>query len=156
MKLWDIRQFQSNRKGKRQIPLSTQQARKSVNSAFFSPTGSTLLSTTMSNTLDITRDAHLVSHTALQPTRRVQHDNHTGRWLSTFMAQWHPSLDIFCVGSMKKPREIEIFDSEGNILRAIQGEALTAVASRCCFHPCRDTKLVVIGGNSSGRVTIIR
>lgn len=109
----------------------------------------------MSNTLDLTKDAHLSNKKILEPTRRVRHDNHTGRWLSTFMAQWHPSMDIFVVGSMRKPRAIELFDSDGEELRAIEGESLTAVASRCCFHPCQD-KLILVGGNSSGRVTVVR
>lgn len=155
MNIWDIRKFQNRRKGKSPTPLSTQHAEKSVNSAFFSPSGSTLLSTTMSNTLDLTKDAHLFNEKTLEPTRRVRHDNHTGRWLCTLMAQWHPSMDIFVVGSMRKPRAIELFDSAGDELRAIQGESLTAVASRCCFHPSQDM-LILVGGNSSGRVTVVR
>jgi len=157
VRLWDIRKFRDNRNGKGEAPtpLTVQHAGKSVNSAFFSPSGSTLLSTTMANTLDITKDAHLKNDETLVATKRVRHDNHTGRWLTTFMAQWHPSADIFVVGSMKRPRCIELFDSSGNELRAIQGEALTAVASRCCFHPSLD-KLVLVGGNSSGRMTVLR
>jgi WD40 repeat protein len=158
VRLFDIRKFRDNRKskGKGPTPLAIQHAGKSVNSAFFSPSGNALLSTTMANTLDITKDAHLVSNNQnLKATKRVSHDNHTGRWLTTFMAQWHPSLDIFVVGSMKRPRCIELYDSEGKQLRAIEGEALTAVASRCCFHPSVD-KLVVVGGNSSGRMTVLK
>lgn len=159
MKLWDIRKFGDDRnsKGKDPSPLAVQQSGKSVNSAFFSPSGSTLLSTTMSNTLDITKGAHLAktTKTSLKPTKRIRHDNHTGRWLTTFMAQWHPSADVFVVGSMKKPRCVDLYDSDGNLLRAVEGDALTAVASRCCFHPSQD-KLVVVGGNSSGRVTVLR
>ena len=71
------------------------------------------------------------------------------------MATWHPSEDIFCVGSMRRPRALEVFDANGELLRAIQGDALTAVASRCCFHP-RSDRLTVVGGNSSGRVTVLR
>jgi hypothetical protein len=109
----------------------------------------------MTNTLDITKNAHLATDTPLVATKRVRHDNRTGRWLSTFMAQWHPTADIFVVGSMKQPRCIELYDDNGNQLRAIQGDALTAVASRCCFHPSQD-KLIVVGGNSSGRMTVLR
>lgn len=88
----------------------------------------------------------------------------TGRWLTTFQAVFHPHLDIFGVGSMRKPRAVEIFDPcaskpttvDGDFLvRAISGDALTAVASRLAFHP-RTDRIVMAGGNSSGRVTIIR
>lgn len=71
------------------------------------------------------------------------------------MARWHPSLDYFCVGSMDRPRVVEVFDAEGDRIRGVSGDSLTAVASRCCFHPSID-QLVLVGGNSSGRVTIIR
>lgn len=78
-----------------------------------------------------------------------------GRWLTTFQAMWHPRLDIFCSGSMKKPRCIEIFDAKGNLLREVTGESLGSVMSRTCFHPSTNN-LVMVGANSSGRVVAIR
>ncbi len=72
------------------------------------------------------------------------------------MASWHPQLDVFVSGSMDKPRYMEVFDaSKGELLRAVRGESLSSVMSRCCFHPSTD-KLVMIGGNSSGRVVAVR
>lgn len=106
----------------------------------------------MTNKLEIFADPHLAKGN-LEPVKRVPHDNRTGRWLSTFMACWHPSLDIFVVGSMQQPRAIEVFDRDGHLLRRVQGNALTAVASRCCFHPSPE-KLVIVGGNSSGRIVV--
>ena len=36
-----------------------------------------------------------------------RHNNHTGRWLTPFRPQWHPSReDIFVVGSMVRPRQV--------------------------------------------------
>ena len=141
-------------------PLSWQEAGRSINSAFFSPSGRRLLTTTQSNKLDILEDAHLAKGLIGKPKSSVRHDNQTGRWLSTFMARWHPSSsssdrEIFVVGSMRQPRCIEVFDHDGELLREIRGDALTAVASRCCFHP-DPNRLIVVGGNSSGRVTIAR
>ena len=78
-----------------------------------------------------------------------------GRWLTTFQATWHPVVDIFCCGSMNKPRCMEIFDGQGRLLREMRGESLSSVMSRTCFHPSTD-KLVMIGGNSSGRVVVVR
>ena len=76
------------------------------------------------------------------------------------MARWHPGIsageEIFVVGSMQQPRTVEIFSgSSGKLLSKIRGDALTAVASRCCFHPSAD-KLIVVGGNSSGRMIVAR
>jgi hypothetical protein len=79
----------------------------------------------------------------------------TGRWLTTFQAKWHPSMDIFCSGSMNKPRCTEIYDAHGKLLRAITGESLSSVMSRTCFHPSIN-HLVMVGGNSSGRVVVIQ
>mmetsp|Transcript_3006 Transcript_3006/g.4427 ORF Transcript_3006/g.4427 Transcript_3006/m.4427 type:complete len:619 (-) Transcript_3006:79-1935(-) len=154
--IWDLRKLETSRKVS---PLATQRSSKSINSAFFSPSGKHLLTTTMADTLDIISDAHLQSGLIKTPTHRIRHDNHTGRWLTTFMAQWHPTVtneELFVVGSMSRPRRMEFFDANaGQMLRGISGDSLTAVVSRCCFHPSTN-RLIGMGGNSSGRVTIFR
>jgi hypothetical protein len=126
----------------------------------------------MANKLDVFENLHLgvdqglgSSHkkqpTVVKPYKSIRHDNMTGRWLTTFQAIFHPQLDIFSVGSMSKPRRVEIFDPSATktggdgCLRAVAGDALTAVASRLAFHP-RSDQLILVGGNSSGRVTILR
>ena len=161
LKIWDVRKFgggsrqsRNGRKNKMLTVVSEYNAGKSINSAFFSPSGKALLATAMTDRLEIFTDPHL-SKGKLEPAKRVPHDNRTGRWLSPFMARWHPSLDLFVVGSMQQPRTIEVFDRDGHVLRRIQGTALTAVASRCCFHPSPD-KLVIVGGNSSGKIVVAR
>jgi WD40 repeat protein len=159
VQLWDVRKIPTLSSKEKPKPISWQESGgRSINSAYFSPSGKRLLTTTMSNRLEIMEDSHLVAG-RMMPKMRVSHDNQTGRWLSTFMARWHPGCytnrEIFVVGSMKQPRCMEVYDHDGDLLREIRGDAITAVASRCCFHP--DTnKLIVIGGNSSGRVTIAR
>mmetsp|Transcript_30453 Transcript_30453/g.62778 ORF Transcript_30453/g.62778 Transcript_30453/m.62778 type:complete len:604 (+) Transcript_30453:193-2004(+) len=155
IQLWDLRNM-GTKSNKGHKPFAWQNAGKSINSAYFSPSGSRMVTTTMSNNLDILKDAHTSSGLIKVPEHRIRHDNMTGRWLSTFMACWHNlpicGEEVFLVGSMQKPRTIEIFSGRsGKVLHEIRGEALTAVASRCCFHPSR---LVVVGGNSSGRVTV--
>ncbi|KAL7451878.1 hypothetical protein ACHAWC_003651 [Mediolabrus comicus] len=155
VQLWDVRKMGD----KKPKPLAWQNAGKSINSAFFSPSGKRLLTTTMMDHIDILEDAHLSSGLIKAPKTRIKHDNRTGRWLSTFMARWHPATfsgeEIFVSGSMKKPRTIEVFRGDGSLRRELTGDALTAVASRCCFHPSAE-KLIVVGGNSSGRLTIAR
>lgn len=153
--LWDVRKFQGS-KGKPGTPkaIATQHIGLSVSSSFFSPSGNCLLSTSFANKLDLIEDAHTLKGT-MKPTTRIQHNNQTGRWLSTFMACWHPHQDIFVCGSMKQPRCIEIYDQKGKLLREVIGSSLTAVASRCCFHPSTD-KLMIVGGNSSGRMVAVR
>jgi WD repeat-containing protein 76 len=159
--LWDLRAFRKNKSKVKS--LHTFENSKSINSAFYSPSGDYVLSTTMNDTLDLWKN---IEQQPEKPEERIAHDNQTGRWLTTFMAQWHPQYDIFCVGSMAKPRRFEVLEprttnssivqgtaSRGTSKRLYAGEAMTAVVSRCCFHP---TLNVIAGGNSSGRVTIVR
>ena len=156
VELWDVRKMPSQKKKPK--PLAWQTAGRSINSAFFSPSGTSMVTTTQADKLSILQDFHLSSGLTSSKSD-IRHNNQTGRWLSTFMVRWHPGTfsdrEIFVVGSMQQPRTIEVFGNDGNILSEIRGDALTAVASRCCFHP-NPNKVIVVGGNSSGRVTVAR
>ena len=153
VKTWDVRKL----KPSKSKSIAIQNVYRSINSAFFSPTGKYLLTTTMKDTLDIITDAHMLKG-KIEPEHSIRHNNQTGRWLTTFHSKWHPTSaeDLFISGSMKKPRTMQIFrGNDGEIVRDINGLSLTAVVSRCCFHPS-DSELIVAGGNSSGRVTLAR
>jgi len=159
-RLFDIRKLRDSRgvscSKKSPKPLCSLVAGLSVSSSFFSPSGKSLLTTSFANRLDLTEDAHLRNGGAtIKPNHSIQHNNQTGRWLTTFQANWHPMMDIFCSGSMKKPRCMEIFDGQGRLLREVSGESLTSVMSRTCFHPSTN-EIVMFGGNSSGRVVAVR
>lgn len=151
---WDIRTFGSRKSKQVLKPLASHHAGRSVNSALFAPSGTSLLATSMADTLDLFDNPHQESG-AIKPIKSIRHNNQTGRWLTTFMAKWHPQLDIFVSGSMGKPRCVESFDSKGKMLRAVTGESLSSVMSRCCYHPSTQN-IAMIGGNSSGRVVVIR
>jgi WD40 repeat protein len=182
--LWDVRTLGNSLQAKRTKspePLAYYNCGRSINSVYFSPSGKYAVSTTMANKLDIFEDLHLgvavnrndgskkssknssSNNTTIQPKNSVRHDNMTGRWLTTFQAVFHPQLDLFVVGSMRQPRCIELFDpaptstteQHGRLIRTVQGNGITAVVSRLAFHPRMD-QLIVCGGNSSGRVTIVR
>ena len=179
MALWDVRTLGNSLQSKRQKspePIATYNCGRSINSVYFSPSGKYAVSTTMANKLDIFEDLHLGvvdskegskklskssnSGNVIQPKNSIRHDNMTGRWLTTFQAVFHPHLDLFVVGSMRHPRCIEFFDprpttDSGCLIRTVQGDGITAVVSRLAFHP-RTDQLIVCGGNSSGRVTIVR
>jgi len=142
IQLFDIRKLTKKNKA-----ITSYSYPKSVNSAFFSPSGTHLLTTTMSNTIDLFQNLDLKT-----PSRRIHHNNQTGRWLTTFQAKWHPTEDIFCVGSMGQPRGIEVFNLDG-VVRCVRGDMLQSVASRCCFW---GGGMVVLGGNSSGKAFVLK
>lgn len=147
--LWDIRKF-GKKKKKTIKSLYTYDCDRSVNSAFYSGSGQYVVATTMANRLEVWNDFGTKSD---KPTR-IRHDNHTGRWLTTFQAIFHPKYDnLFAVGSMQQPRRMEVFDAtKGKVARVVPG--LTSVASRLAFHP--GDRFMLAGGNSSGRVCLAR
>lgn len=153
VKLWDVRYMGAKTRALK--PIAAHHFNRSVNSAFFSPSGKNLLSTIMSNHLHLISDPCAKTKDT-KPITQIPHNNQTGRWLSTFMANWHPTTreELFVVGCMTRPRAMEVFNGDtGELLRAISGDGLTAVPSRCCFHPSEDN-LIICGGNASGRVSI--
>lgn len=90
-----------------------------------------------------------------------RHNNHTGRWLSTFRPTFDPKqAHSFILGSMEHPRRIGIFSTTLiNSLPSLYPEFtitddnLNSVCSRNCFHPTKD---IIVAGNSSGRVHIFK
>lgn len=89
------------------------------------------------------------------------------RWLSTFRPTFDPKHPAaFVLGSMDRPRRVEVFapsdasagtfDSNPfslSLVAALQSDVLSSVCSRNCFHPVLD---IIVGGNSSGRVHVLR
>mmetsp|Transcript_38683 Transcript_38683/g.121184 ORF Transcript_38683/g.121184 Transcript_38683/m.121184 type:complete len:346 (-) Transcript_38683:124-1161(-) len=153
VKLWDKRKLGG---GAKKMLLATLPLSRSVNSAYFSCDGEYLLSTSQCNKLNLYHKPYAWAATDKKPTHSVSHDNQTGRWLSTFHAVWHPKQPgVFICGSMQQPRSIEVFhtDNKGRRIMNIQGDYLGSVHSRLAFHPTLD---VIAGGNSSGRVSILK
>ena len=80
------------------------------------------------------------------------HLNHT--FLSfNFQAEWHPTRDdIFFVGSMAQPRQIDVYSDQGD--HFVLGDGGEYLASVCSIVKCHPTQDIVVGGNSSGRVHV--
>jgi WD40 repeat protein len=65
---------------------------------------------------------------------------------------WDPKRDdVFVVGSMKRPRQVEVWGSNGSSMAILTHELLNSVSSLNCFHPSENW---IVGGNSSGRVFV--
>lgn len=144
---WDIRNIK-NMKSK----LSSLQRTRVTSSAYFSPlTGSQVLVTSMDDyvTINDVDASGIVSTTAKCCFR---HDNQVGRWLTSFRATWDPKFEKYAVvGSMRRPRQIDIFSSElkSNALMHLTHENLNSVNSLNVLHPSVN---MLAGGNSSGKV----
>ncbi|XP_025916509.1 WD repeat-containing protein 76 [Apteryx rowi] len=127
---------------------------KSVASAYFSPvTGNRVVTVCADDKLRTYDTSCLSSTVAVLST--VRHNNNTGRWLTRFRAIWDPKQeDCFVVGSMARPRQIEIFRDTGKLLHSLYNvDYLGSVCSINVVHP---TKNILVGGNSSGRLHVFK
>ena len=127
---------------------------KSLSSAKFSPlTGSKVVTVAYDNKVRLFNTSEAFNQD-LKPCKSIYHNNQTGRWLTTFKAEWHPqNEDVFFVGSMNQPRQMDVVTNQSNSsdLYALKGEDLASVCSIVKCHPSRD---IIVGGNSSGRVHV--
>ncbi|NXG87770.1 WDR76 protein, partial [Stercorarius parasiticus] len=84
---------------------------------------------------------------------KLRHNCNTGRWLTRFRAIWDPKQeDCFVVGSMARPRQIQVFRDTGKLLHSFYNiDCLSSVCSINVVHP---TKNILVGGNSSGRLHV--
>ncbi|XP_065268489.1 WD repeat-containing protein 76 [Emys orbicularis] len=127
---------------------------KSVASAYFSPiTGNRVVTTCADDMLRVYDTSSLSS--TIPVLTAVRHNNNTGRWLTRFRAIWDPKQeDCFVVGSMARPRQIEIFQDTGEQLHSFYNvDYLGSVCSINAVHP---TKNILVGGNSSGRLHVFK
>ncbi|KAH8034848.1 hypothetical protein HPB51_003135 [Rhipicephalus microplus] len=148
VKLWDSRMMSK----RSPVPLGTLTHHRSCSGAFLSPVeGDKVLSTSFDDTIRLC-DINLATGEMKQQIT-LKHNNRTGRWLSPFRAVWVPGCDeLFLVGSMEYPRRIEVYSSSGSLLYKFMGEGLASVCSIVEVHPER---IVIAGGNSSGKLHVL-
>ncbi|KAM6388358.1 WD repeat-containing protein 76 isoform 1-T1 [Pluvialis apricaria] len=127
---------------------------KSVASAYFSPvTGNRVVTVCADDKLRVYDTTSLASAVAVLST--IRHNSNTGRWLTRFRAIWDPKQeDCFVVGSMARPRRIEVFQDTGKLLHSFHNlDCLSSVCSINVVHPSRN---ILVGGNSSGRLHVFK
>ncbi|XP_078097314.1 WD repeat-containing protein 76-like [Mustelus asterias] len=125
---------------------------KKVNSAVFSPiTGNRVVTISMDDRIRIFDTSAIIPK--IPVVASIAHNNYTGRWLTKFRAVWDPKRDdCFVVGSMARPRQIEVFHDTGSKVHEFRdADWLGSVCSINVMHP---TKNILVGGNSSGRLHV--
>lgn len=145
--LWDARNL------KKFTPVCSFPHSRTVASVHFSPvTGNTLLTSCLDNRIRVLDNNNF---TSLSQQRAIRHNNHTGRWLTTIKPNFLPSCDeSFITGSVDS-RALEVYDvaSSTSPEFLLHGEDMTTYATTTACHPHR---LLVAGGNSSGKCYIFR
>lgn len=84
-----------------------------------------------------------------KPRISVNHDNHTGRYVTPFKSAWSPNprcYPFFTVGSMN--RGLDIYTKDGKHLRHLN-EGVSTIPSVTVTHP---SKPVIAGGAAGGKV----
>jgi hypothetical protein len=144
--VWDVRKI-SPKKNK---PLATMEHGLSVTAARFSPRGTRLLTTCNDDMLRVFEGGESTWDLA----RAVKHNNHTGRYLTPFQAEWQRDSDeMFLSGSLEHPRGIDVFRVDGAPMERLEDDNVSAVISLVACHP---THNVLAGSNASGKVYLWR
>ncbi|KAJ0409434.1 hypothetical protein P43SY_002324 [Pythium insidiosum] len=148
--LWDIRKLSRSKNA----PLVTMPHTRSVNCAYFSPTGEHLVTVCQDDYNRVFETANLAK-LPTTPTQRIPHNNQTGRWLTKLHAAWDPKRPSqYVVGCMQQPRRVQIFDATRKApIQELTSDWFASVHSINVFHPSLN---VIAGGNSSGRACLWR
>ena len=151
--LWDVRALSASKKPK---PLHALDHGLAVTAARFSPAGTKLLTTCNDNLLRVyeSADASWAGKGLASARAAVKHNNHTGRYITPFQAEWvRGSDDAFVCGSLDQPRGIDVLNTDGGAEGRLEHDNVASVLSLLAWHP---TMPVLAASNASGKVFLWR
>ncbi|KAK7347563.1 hypothetical protein VNO80_22098 [Phaseolus coccineus] len=138
---WDLRYINNNNL----TALRTFTHKRSVQSAYFSPSGGSLATTSLDNTIGI------YSGVNYEDATLISHFNQTGRWLSTFRAKWGWDDKYLFIGNMNRGVDV---------VSAVQRKrAMTLESPHMSAIPCRFAINIyevgmLVGATSGGQVYV--
>ena len=151
--IFDTRTASSSRALMKPISTLTGHERSLSSCVFSRQTGSQVATLSSDDKLRLYDTSKLQE--IIRPQTKIHHNNQTGRWLTPLRLNWHPASDhILLSGSMARPRQIEVWDTEDgniNLVAQLQGDDLASVCSIVDIHPHSN---FIVGGNSSGRLHV--
>lgn len=136
--IWDLR-CMSKVKPK---ALSVVNHKRAVNSAYFSPNGSYLATTSFDDRIGILNLSHL------KDISMISHNNQTGRWLSSFRAIWGWDDSSLFLGNMG--RSLDIISTKDNTVMSLSSPEMTSIPCRFAAHHHRVGTLA--GATAGGKV----
>ncbi|KAK6151636.1 hypothetical protein DH2020_014271 [Rehmannia glutinosa] len=121
--IWDLRRMNADKP----TPLMTVSHKRAVHSAYFSPTGKFLATTSIDDKVGLSSGANY------ENTSMVYHYNQTGRWISTFRGIWGWDDSSIYIGNMK--RGVDVISVPGNrIVATLESDLLSAIPCRFDVH----------------------
>uniref|UniRef100_A0A7N0RAE3 WD repeat-containing protein 76 n=1 Tax=Kalanchoe fedtschenkoi TaxID=63787 RepID=A0A7N0RAE3_KALFE len=134
--IWDLRKIVKDKPK----PLKIANHKRSVQSAYFSPSGSCLATTSLGNRISF------FSGDNYEEEHMMYHFHETGRWLSTFKGIWGWDDSYVFIGNMKKKLDVVCATSK-KVVKTLTSENMTAIPCRFAKHP---SEVGMIAGATSG------
>ncbi|KAK9055152.1 hypothetical protein SSX86_026234 [Deinandra increscens subsp. villosa] len=139
--IWDLRKLGKS-KPKSLMVITRERA---VHSAYFSPSGSSLATTSLDDKIGV------LSGPNYEDEFIINHNNQTGRWLSTFKGVWGWDDSYVFVGNMKRGVDV-ISTEQKRLVTTMESPHMTAIPCRFDPHPLNPGMLA--GATSGGQVYI--
>ncbi|KAF3955304.1 hypothetical protein ACB098_01G322300 [Castanea mollissima] len=137
--IWDLRSVNVDQPK----PLREVRHNRAVQSAYFSPSGSSLATTSTDDTVGIVTGVNF-DHTSM-----IKHNNQTGRWISSFRAIWGWDDSYVFIGNMKRGVDV-ISPAQKRTIFTLESPHMSAIPCRFDAHPFNVGMLA--GATSGGQV----
>ncbi|XP_039141561.1 WD repeat-containing protein 76 [Dioscorea cayenensis subsp. rotundata] len=138
--IWDVRSINKDSPES----LKKVQHLRAVHSAFFSPSGSCLATTSIDDKVII------LSGSDFDDLSMILHNNQTGRWLSSFRAIWGWDDSFLFIGNMR--RAVDVISTSNKTTISLESEHMTSIPCRFSAHPC--LKGTMACATAGGKVNI--
>ncbi|KAM6553179.1 hypothetical protein CsatB_013941 [Cannabis sativa] len=122
--IWDLRKIDADKPK----TLNTVTHKRAVCSAYFSPSGNCLATTSLDDTVRILSGANF------EESSWIPHSNQSGTWIPQFRAIWGWDDSYIFIGNMNKGVDV-ISPSEGKTIVTLQSEHMKAIPCRFDAHP---------------------
>lgn len=125
--IWDLRKMDV--KQPKSKVLRTLHHKRAVHSAYFSPSGNCLATTSVDDSIGVLQGANF------EDMFKIHHDNWTNRWISSFRAVWGWDDTYLYVGNMKRRVDV-VSVSQRKTVYALDSPLMSAIPCRYDAHPC--------------------
>ncbi|GLT85391.1 hypothetical protein SLE2022_035820 [Rubroshorea leprosula] len=139
--IWDLRSINASKRK----TLKVVNHDRAVHAAYFSPSGSSLATTSFDNKVGI------LSGINFEDISMIDHDNQTGRWISSFRAIWGWDDSHVFIGNMTRGIDV-ISPAQRKIIMTLKSTHMSAIPCRFNAHPYEVGTLA--GATSGGQVYI--
>ncbi|KAH6819195.1 hypothetical protein C2S51_002798 [Perilla frutescens var. frutescens] len=137
--IWDLRLMNKNKT----TPLTTVTHKRAVYSAYFSPSGKYLATTSLDDKVGV------IGGPNYENISMIYHNNQAGIWLSQFRGVWGWDDSSIFIGNMK--RGVDVISGK-QVVATLQSDLMSAISCRFDAHPYNVGMLA--GATSGGQVYI--